>query len=97
LVWPTVTCGRVVPEGERTVLMQQQRSSHIICEDTGYVGRSRETANQLPSGPLMQLQLVLQVIQIKKAIFSFCDTDNLQKQTVTMTIMRSRSPRLLTT
>jgi hypothetical protein len=68
--------------------MQQQCSGHIICEDTRYVGRRRETANQLPSGPLMQLQLLLQMIQIKKAIFSFGDTNNLQKQTVTITTLK---------
>jgi hypothetical protein len=72
-----VTCGCIVPQGKSAILMQQQCSGHIICKDTGYVGRSRETANQLPSSPLMQLQLVLQIIQIKKAIFSFSDTNNL--------------------
>lgn len=59
--------------------MQQQRSRYVICDYASYVGCSRETANQLPSSPLMKLQLVLQIIQIKITIFPLGDTDNLQK------------------
>jgi hypothetical protein len=69
--------------------MQQQCGCYVIHDDTRYIGCSRETANQLPSYPLMQLQLVLQIIQIKKTIFSFSDTDNLQKQTVITTAGKS--------
>lgn len=65
------TSGGVVPEGESSVLVQQHRGGHIVCEDACDVRSRRETTDQSSLRALqseLELQLILQIHQVQETL-----------------------------